>query len=200
MLDLHSIRIVRLLVLLVLLSSPAAADEVKGALASNAPIRWPNSTAASAYVGYGHHAVRANIAHYPFGMNALVGAAVEDEGSYSGGITDGGLSYMYFSRGLCDGAFAELGALVRRRNTSESDDVVGRVDRDSWTLSGRGMVGWSWTWDPFFLQIAVGASVGYEKGHEDHMPEFAEPSTKQLAHRVVEAEGFFRIGFLFTGT
>lgn len=169
----------------------------------NAPLWWlaGKSYAGSVGWGWGHNAIRINLAHYNSDSDvdaaavALFGA--EDEAIRSGDTTDVGIGWMLFPRRLWGGPTFEIGALGRFRDTSIYDDFAEpqRVETHTMTLGGRGLVGWSWLFgDHFFVSAAVGLSVGHESGTEriESDPDIME--TSDVSRVNVAPEGFLRIG------
>lgn len=216
-------RLVPTLAVLPLMSAVAIADPtdadqpsptapIRIALAVNSPLGWigGHSLGASAYLAVtDRHVLRANVARYDYGPNLgteLIGLAAGgdgSEGSYEGHTTDAGLSWMLFPRALWDGFTVELGALVRARDTSVYDEYapVPFVATDTRTVSGRGLIGWSWlVGGRAFLSLQVGGSVGYELGTEttdgydfdDQMP-----ATTNVRRTRASGEAIIRLGIPF---
>jgi hypothetical protein len=72
------------------------------------------------------------------------------------------------------------------------------VATDTAIYAGRGLFGWSWYWDPFFLSVAIGLSIGYERGDETSADEFRDMVVEKRVHRMTSGgETYFRLGFAF---
>ena len=164
------------------------------------PLRWANEDGAFS-LSYGfsrHFAVRANVASYeahgPFSF--------ESEISVSGNNRDAGLGFVWYPRSLWSGPTFELGVFARDRDVKLSDfwahDNRQRVITDTAIYAGRGLIGWSWYWDPFFLSVAAGFSIGHERGTETSSGDLREMVVEKRVRRTTsEAETYFRVGFAF---
>jgi len=174
------------------------------ALGVNTPLGWyQGSYGGSLSIGLSPHlAIRANVAyrgHRDLLEELANGVAGGEVPSYSGRVIDYGAGLVWYPRRRWEGFMLEAGALLRDRaiRTSYEFEVV-----KNWTttLSGRGMIGWSWRLGPAFVAAAVGFSAGYEVGREAVTPESFQsmPSTtRDLARLQVDGEAYLRIGFVF---
>lgn len=194
-------------------TSPETSPETSRiAIGTNIPLRGLDALAGSLYVGLSeHHAVRGNLARYPFGPNAagelFVGLASGEgsEGSYSGTITDLGAAWSYFPRRVLDGFFVEAGLLARLRDHRVVDDYApdAIVETDTRTAAARATIGWSWLIDGHvFVSLAVGVSAGYERGRErtathSYPPMEIDYTSRAVSRTAIEPEGFLRIGGAF---
>jgi hypothetical protein len=163
-------------------AEPAPAAEpgagVPIAVAVNAPVAWPWSVAASAWVGLdGHHAIRANFARYRGPLWQLIPAILESDGDLEEGdiapefghTTDLGVGWVYYPRRVLDGATIEVGAMCRLNRLR--DRIDGKNVASEWqhtnVYSGRILIGWTWRLsDWWFFATGIGASLGYERGKE----------------------------------
>jgi len=187
--------------------APALDEDMPTAFGVNAPWSWfSGSFGASLFVGIDPRlAMRASAARYESGMPLLttISALEGDFPSYGGTILDFGLGVVWYPRRLWSGLTVEVGALVRDRETSVRH-ADGTVDTRSLTCAARGMIGWSWPLGRhLFLAVAAGLSAGRETGQATFTPEppIDGPATMPIRHEVaqvqVDAEGYFRFGFLF---
>lgn len=180
------------------------------AIAVNPPLGWVGGNfGISGYLALtDRHVLRANVARYAYTPNFLgevIGVAAGgdgSEGSYSGHITDAGLSWMLFPDALWDGFTIELGALYRGRGHRVLDDfaAVDILETDTHTVSARGLLGWSWLLrGRVFISLQAGGSVGRELGTETADNEFDDRMavTTSISRTQVSVEGFMRIGVPF---
>ena len=155
-------------------------------------------------------AVRLNAAAYKYQANPAAGVAVAilshdgyDEENYrKGGFVDGGASLTLFPRRLLDGPTFEIGALVRYRDSYLLDWRDQLSTRESTTIAGRTMVGWSWTIGrQYFVSMAVGASRGFASGRGVTQDRNTYPMESEMPYRIAGWENAFecytRIGFMF---
>jgi hypothetical protein len=174
----------------------------KAAIAVNPPFRWWDGAAigVSLYVGVtNHHAIRGNYANYEYEDN-LIQILGANEGVKQGRITDFGVAWMYFPRGLCDGLSLEAGLLRRGRDTSSRMELD-TLHTQTTTYSARAMIGWSWLFtDHLFISVAAGVSAGHETGTET--TSFDEllhkmPTTSDVGRQTIAGEWLMRIGATF---
>lgn len=164
------------------------------------PLHWANNDGGfSLAYGFGrHYAVRANVASY----EAFGPISFDSELSVDGNNRDAGLGFVWYPRSLWSGPTFELGALARDRDVELYDSFADYerqiVTTDTAIYAGRGLLGWSWYWDPFFLSVAAGLSIGYERGTETSSDDRLEMVVEKRVHRVTsEVETYFRLGFAF---
>jgi hypothetical protein len=181
------------------------------ALAVNPPIRWATEEkafAASVYVGVlARHAIRANVARYPFQPNlggelVAIAAGAESEASYDGTVSDVGVGWMYFPRRRWDGPLIEVGLLYRKTEGSVedwfADDEL--VETRTSTYAARGLLGWSWLLaDHFFTSFSFGLACGTERGTETGSDPDSSMSVRvsNIDRRYLASEGFWRLGVVF---
>lgn len=159
------------LLCVLLLATPAIADDAVYGFGVNAPFGWVDaSIGVSAYraIGSPRHAVRVDVLSYSY-KNTLadLGPLFNSgkENTPSGRSLDVGASWTFFHRGLLDGFTLEAGPLLRRRDTTDSFDFDTSRTRDTTTFGVRGMFGWSWTIkEVAFISATVGMSIGWERG------------------------------------
>lgn len=171
------------------------------ALSTGLPLRFFNGEGAGSFsYGFAHHfAVRANVASYK-------AWDVENSSEYrfTGRNTDVGLGLVWYPRRLWSGLTLELGGLVRGRDVQLTDHFA-RSDRylvatDTSIYAARGLVGWTWSWQPFFVSLSVGLSAGVERGTETSSDEMEEQVVaRPVNRRITEGETSFRVGFAFGG-
>lgn len=186
-------------------AEPAGTADSAGrrfALGVSSPTGWlRRSFGASVYIGTGaHHAVRANFARYDAEELLPLLVAGFERYPRTGDIVDLGLGWVWYSRGLWDGAMFEAGALRRERDVRVHPDTGGN-DKDttrSVTYAGRVTVGWSWLFARrVFIAVAAGVSVGYESGHETSESDFKMPVTTSIDRFRVDPEVYLRFGLAF---
>lgn len=176
----------------------AEAEDHVVALGVSSPLSWAHGIGFGASLAFRvskNHAVRFNGAIYkPIEIG---------EASTHGTVNDLGAGWVWYPRRLWDGPTLELGALLRLRENGYYDANADPAMLDTTTtiFAGRALVGWSWLFAKrAFFAIAVGASAGYETGHERTADDLNEQMTEQRVHRKhLGAEGYFRIGFVFGG-
>ncbi len=188
---------------------PAAAspteEKIAVGIAVNPPLQWGGGTSVgvSGYIGFAeHHAIRINVATWLHGQTYL-GELAAGEAIYSGRITDVGVGYQYYTRGLFEGITLEGGLLRRAIDTREQDEFsdVAIVETKGTGFLARALVGYSFLIGKHvFLAPAVGMSVGRYAGTErtaatDYMPQF---ETHDFVRYEPAFEAYFRIG-LVTG-
>ncbi|MBX3157028.1 MAG: hypothetical protein KF773_13720 [Deltaproteobacteria bacterium] len=176
------------------------------AVGVNSPYSWlkegDKGIGVSFYVGLSRHlALRGNYARYAEDGPTLgiIGEIMGgDAATYDGTIADWGASLVYYPRALWSGPTLELGALRRKRDTSVRGEDE-RVATNTTGYGARGMVGWSWRFaEVMYVGIAMGLSVGRERGFEDRTPDLATMSTRSdVRGTKVETEGYLRFGFAF---
>lgn len=186
-----------------------AQDRIAVALAANLPFFWSDaqSVGVSGYIGFARqHALRLNVATHRYSAPALGIiadlAADGDEGSYSGRITDLGIGYQYFTKGMFDGWTFEAGVLRRALDTRVEDEYAPKaiVETDAAAYAVRGFVGYSWLWQQrLFVSLNVGASVGRYAGTErtassTYMPEYR---TEDFVRVKAAGEAYLRFGLAF---
>jgi hypothetical protein len=173
------------------------APPLQMALATNFPAIWPHSIAGSLYVALSRHQlIRANFAYHE---NLGVLLPVEDETSHEGSITDLGVGWSWYPRRNWSSLSLEVGPLLRIRDTTDSPEYDLSVRRDTTTVAGRGLVGWSWMLGSHvFIAAAVGMSVGYETGDQTLTPNFDSPSQTIIKSHVrrmqTDPEAYLRFG------
>jgi hypothetical protein len=202
-------------------AEPAPAGELgRGlpiAVAVNAPVAWPWSVAASAWVGLdGHHAIRANYARYRGPLWRVIPAMLESDGDFEEGAlkpdfghtSDLSVGWVYYPRRVLDGAMIEVGALCRlnRLRNRIDDQNVAKEGQDTNVYSGRVLVGWTWRLsDWWFFATSIGAALGYERGSEKKLVgyDYSNNSVMEIIKdaRVsrpdVSVEAYLRIGMAF---
>jgi hypothetical protein len=163
----------RICAVVVVLSVPAAAETRTDAIGVNFPLL---GLSASGYVALTEHlGVRLNAARY----KKLEG--IDSEAGQHGYIFDAGAGVMWFPRRMMDGAHLEAGFLYREDQRTIDDD---RYDLRLYAL--RGMAGWCWRLDAFFIDWAVGAATGIEHG-----------TRPRNVHQGFEPEAYLRFGIAF---
>jgi hypothetical protein len=180
------------------------------AIGVNFPTGWAdaNSIAGSLYVGVTKKdAIRVNAASYRYTSSAvgdLIGLAYGadgDEASRSGRITDLGVGFVHYSRGLWDGLTVEVGALRRAKEIRINDSAVSlaTVATTSTTYAGRALLGWSWLIKRHaFIAFAVGMSLGIEHGTDHTETTFRMPMmTVDIDRTAIGGEGYLRFGGTF---
>jgi hypothetical protein len=146
-----------------------------------------------------HQAIRVNVARY--GVLQLFA----DDVSHLdfGATTDLSAGWVYYPRHALDGPTLEADALLRIRRTRDriDDNNVASVDRNTNTYGGRALVGWTWRpYGVFFVSLAAGASVGYERGNEKALVNYdVEPMRTHVSRADVSPEAYLRFGFAFGG-
>ncbi len=209
------------LVILTLLASSAQADElvppprtgvtkaIPIAVGINFPTGWidANSIAGSLSIGVSDHdAIRVNAATYRYAHSigniiSLAAGGDGDESSRSGRISDLGLGFVHYSRGLWEGLSLEVGAF-RRANDIRINDAnasPATVATTSTIYAGRALVGWSWLIKQHvFIALAVGVSVGLERGTEKTEDDNGgHMMTADLDRSAIAPEGYLRFGGAF---
>lgn len=170
-------------------------------IAVNSPLQWGDATSVgvSGYIGFAeHHAIRLNVATWLHGQTYL-GEIAAGEAIYSGRITDVGIGYQYYSRGLFEGVTLEGGLLRRALDTREQDEFsdLAIVETEGSGLLARALVGYSFLFAKrVFLAPAVGVSVGRYAGTErtaetDYMPQY---ETNDFVRYEPAFEAYLRIG------
>lgn len=192
--------------------APAPVAEVPAlrsiAIATNLPFLWPSGDTFGASLSVNlstRHALRANVATYknhgPVFADAVGGFLGGESPSYSGRITDVGVSWVFYPRRLWDGFLLEAGGLRRARNVGVSDDEAsfGLTHKRSTVYAGRVVVGWSWLIaGHFFVAAAAGVSAGWESGTQVARDEFLPGEmTTHVARDDVHGEAYVRIGAAF---
>jgi hypothetical protein len=91
--------------------------------------------------------------------------------------------------------------LIRDKQKNVTDEFASPeiVMTDTTTFAARGHIGWSWlVGNHYFIQAALGASMGYETGRET-IGSVLDPGrmTHDVSRVATSAEGFFRIGGTF---
>lgn len=192
----------------------SAAPKLQLGFATNFPLWWKEGmVGVSAYAGFHrHHAVRLNVARYryiPNSVSDVIALATGNDlgdGPIAGGhLTDVVATYAYYPRRVFDGAFVEAGLLTRFKATTTQDDYDSPEHATAtMTVAARGAVGWSWLmFDHAFIAIAVGASVGYERGYvattpyANNRPDPTMTSVSSVSRDSASFEGMLRFGFAF---
>ena len=171
-------------------------------VAVNPPFRWADWVEGTAFAGTAslgvtdHNALRANVATYSnigYLFEEVRDFAESDGRQPEGRITDLGLGWTYYPRALWDGLSLEAGALARFRDKRD----VPSTARDSYTIAGRALVGWSWMFsNRVFVAVAAGFSIGRESGTKTFFPEAPQmPVTSHVARLDITGESYVRIGF-----
>ncbi len=163
----------------------------------NVPLSWRygGGYGGSLSVGVSRHfAVRANVASYPY-------KGLLSESDYDGRIGDVSLGLVYYPRRLWSGFTVELAALGRDQDTAVSDSYAEIYSKeiDTRLYAARALIGWSWSAQPFFFALAVGASVGYETGHQTITEDEVDGMsvTSRVSGRGGNFEGYLRMGLAF---
>ena len=174
-------------------------------VAINNPLMWNDgdNVAVSVYVRFApKHVVRLNGARYhyagPVGKNVanLIhhGFNDNDNRDYGGWIEDLSVGWSYYPRRAFDGPNVELAALWR----SSDHSIYASNGTHSFRFTNeegvRALVGWSWLYrDRAFASVALGASTGYEKGHQNSDTTMDESVSGWTAN----LEGYLRFGLVF---
>ena len=193
------------LLVLMLSSGVATADELPIAVAVNCPCWWPHagSIGGSAYVGVTKEdAIRLNVASYSNHGDAIAGVFSDDgdDSIRSGRITDVGIGWTSYSGGLWSGFTYELGVLRRARNLRTEDMFAAPqvVATDTATYAGRIQLGWSWLFGKHvFVAAAIGLSMGWEHGSEttDDYADRPMPVPHHVSRADLSGEGYLRFGY-----
>lgn len=185
--------------------SATPASSVKLAFAVNPPVRWlteDKAFAASGYVAFdAHQAIRANVAHYPYGAPAVIEALAGGEGGYDGSVTDVGASYLYFPRRAFSGFVFEAGALYRTTEGVYHGPFWDDTTESTRFVGARALIGWSWLFtDTVFASLQVGAAVGHRGGTETLCTDeckYDPPMVTKIDEMTLTPEGMMRIGVAF---
>jgi hypothetical protein len=188
-------------------STPAPQHEALVGVAINNPLMWNDgdNVAISVYVRFApKQIVRVNGARYhyagPVGANVanLVhhGFNDNDQLDYGGWIEDLSVGWSYYPRRAFDGPSIELAALWR---DADKDIYIANkafTFRHTREEGARALVGWSWLFrERAFAAVAVGASTGFAKGHQNSGPDTT--MGESVDAWTASLEGYLRFGFVF---
>lgn len=185
------------------------------AIAINTPMAWPWSFAASAWVGVdNHNALRANFARYRGPLWGAIPAIFDYEGEDLeedqippdfGHTTDLSVGWAYYPRRVLDGANVEVGLLGRFNHLRDriDDRNVAAEERFTQVYGARVLVGWTWRLsDWWFIALATGSSVGYERGSEKKFIGYSSTgmditSARRVSRIDPSFEAYLRVGLAF---